>query len=449
MGTGLFFALLPDALRGATQLTGIEYDPVTARIARLDPPGSPRPLRGLHPQQSRRRLRPGDRQSAVRGPHRPCRSHHVRARLAAPRLLHRPLDRAPPAGWHRAVRQQHRHDGQGQHRGARAHRRPGRPGRRRAPAGGRHARDAPAPRWSSTCWCSSAVRKARRRRAPPGRTSLRSPWMEARLTPAKRPRATHPGCPVRSGGVGRCRAPAPAPRRRADQRVFRRASRDGAGRRTRSGAASTVPGSAYTCRPRARRRTHRDLADGGARPACPPASSPRQPSPRLTDDDDEAAVSRRHGSRRRHDQGRLVLHRQGRAPQPDRGRPSRSSWPIRQGKGGEGITARAAKVIRALLPIRDAIRDVLRAQAADRPWARGAGPSPHRLLRLHPLLRTDQPHRDHHGHRPGDRRRAGDASAAQPLAFRGRSGLLAGRQHRELRRRERVSPARDRSSPSG
>jgi predicted RNA methylase len=35
MGTGLFFALLPDALRGATQLTGIEYDPVTTRIARL------------------------------------------------------------------------------------------------------------------------------------------------------------------------------------------------------------------------------------------------------------------------------------------------------------------------------------------------------------------------------------------------------------------------------
>ena len=34
MGTGLFFALLPEALRAATQLTGIEYDPVTARIAR-------------------------------------------------------------------------------------------------------------------------------------------------------------------------------------------------------------------------------------------------------------------------------------------------------------------------------------------------------------------------------------------------------------------------------
>jgi hypothetical protein len=35
MGTGLFFALLPEALRDTCQLTGIEYDPVTARIARL------------------------------------------------------------------------------------------------------------------------------------------------------------------------------------------------------------------------------------------------------------------------------------------------------------------------------------------------------------------------------------------------------------------------------
>lgn len=34
MGTGLFFALLPEALRGACRLTGVEYDPVTARIAR-------------------------------------------------------------------------------------------------------------------------------------------------------------------------------------------------------------------------------------------------------------------------------------------------------------------------------------------------------------------------------------------------------------------------------
>ena len=35
MGTGLFFTLMPEAPRETCQLTGIEYDPVTARIARL------------------------------------------------------------------------------------------------------------------------------------------------------------------------------------------------------------------------------------------------------------------------------------------------------------------------------------------------------------------------------------------------------------------------------
>jgi N12 class adenine-specific DNA methylase/adenine-specific DNA methylase len=35
MGTGLFFALLPEPLRTTSRLTGIEYDPITARIARL------------------------------------------------------------------------------------------------------------------------------------------------------------------------------------------------------------------------------------------------------------------------------------------------------------------------------------------------------------------------------------------------------------------------------
>ena len=42
--------------------------------------------------------------------------------------------------------------------------------------------------------------------------------------------------------------------------------------------------------------------------------------------------------------------------------------PIRAGKGGQGIPATSAKIIRAMLPIRDALRDVLRAQSADLPW---------------------------------------------------------------------------------
>jgi hypothetical protein len=28
MGTGLFFALMPEALRDSTRLTGVEYDPI-------------------------------------------------------------------------------------------------------------------------------------------------------------------------------------------------------------------------------------------------------------------------------------------------------------------------------------------------------------------------------------------------------------------------------------
>ena len=42
---------------------------------------------------------------------------------------------------------------------------------------------------------------------------------------------------------------------------------------------------------------------------------------------------------------------------------------IREGKASGGILARDAKIIRALLPVRDAVREVLRAQAADQPWA--------------------------------------------------------------------------------
>jgi N12 class adenine-specific DNA methylase len=42
--------------------------------------------------------------------------------------------------------------------------------------------------------------------------------------------------------------------------------------------------------------------------------------------------------------------------------------PIRDGKGSDGIPARHARIIRGLVQIRDAVRDVLRAQEADLPW---------------------------------------------------------------------------------
>ena len=43
---------------------------------------------------------------------------------------------------------------------------------------------------------------------------------------------------------------------------------------------------------------------------------------------------------------------------------------IRHGKGTEGIPAKHARIIRGLIPIRDAIRDLLRAQEANEPWGR-------------------------------------------------------------------------------
>ena len=113
---------------------------------------------------------------------------------------------------------------------------------------------------------------------------------------------------------------------------------------------------------------------------------------------------------------------------------------IKEGKGSGGILARDAKIIRALLPIRDAVREVLRAQAADQPWARGAGPAAHRLQQFRPRLRADQPHRRLGHDRSGDRRGTGDPSPAEPRAVRRRSRLLAGRQHRGLRPRKRPRP---------
>jgi N12 class adenine-specific DNA methylase/adenine-specific DNA methylase len=48
---------------------------------------------------------------------------------------------------------------------------------------------------------------------------------------------------------------------------------------------------------------------------------------------------------------------------------------IRQGKGSEGVPAKHARIIRKLIPIRDAVRDVLRAQETNQPW----GPAQVRL----------------------------------------------------------------------
>src|SRR5271170_697582 len=192
--------------------------------------------------------------------------------------------------------------------------------------------------------------------------------MEARLTPANRPRATNPSrrpsprlrsWAMLSAGTcaaASCRSTSISPR------IPRWCSA-----RTLSGAVFTVPGSPtpaglylalHPSRPCSRRRWT----------GFPPTSSPRQPSPcsRTTRTIPRCWPARQPTAPRSR-KARSSSARGGRLSQIVNGRPV--VVPIRQGKSEEGITIRAAKVIRALLPIRDAIRDVLRAQAADCPWA--------------------------------------------------------------------------------
>ncbi len=127
------------------------------------------------------------------------------------------------------------------------------------------------------------------------------------------------------------------------------------------------PGLCYTCRPRTGAASVETLLTE-ALDRLPRAILTPSVAPTLTDDEDDPAVAAgtaADGATIK--EGSFFIGKGGRLSQIVNGRPIVVS--TRQGKSGEGITTRAAKVIRALLPIRDAIRDVLRAQAADRPWA--------------------------------------------------------------------------------
>ena len=137
MGTGLFFALIPAELRETTPVTGIEYCPVTARIARLVQPEA----RIRCEDYTRSRLGGGFDLAIGNRPHRSPRPDDCRPRPAPARLVHRALDRTAAPGRHRALRDQHRHDGQSEPHRARAHRFDGRPDRCRAASRGQHARD--------------------------------------------------------------------------------------------------------------------------------------------------------------------------------------------------------------------------------------------------------------------------------------------------------------------
>ena len=128
------------------------------------------------------------------------------------------------------------------------------------------------------------------------------------------------------------------------------------------------PGFSYTCRP---------IKDGPsietqldtALSRLPAAILPAAPSGSHDDPDDEPEAVRpgtaADGATIK--EGSFVIGQGGRLSQILGGVAVPVS--IKDGRSGEGISSKAAKIIRGLLPIRDAIRDVLRAQATGRPWA--------------------------------------------------------------------------------
>ncbi|MGE3738193.1 MAG: helicase-related protein [Geminicoccaceae bacterium] len=65
-------------------------------------------------------------------------------------------------------------------------------------------------------------------------------------------------------------------------------------------------------------------------------------------------------------EGSFLLGRQGELLEITGGEPVPVA--IRSGQGTEGIPAKHARIIRGLIPIRNAVRAILRAQAADQPW---------------------------------------------------------------------------------
>src|SRR5271166_1555021 len=129
------------------------------------------------------------------------------------------------------------------------------------------------------------------------------------------------------------------------------------------------PGLTYTCRSR---------RDGAALETLLTEALDRLPAgivttspefPTEPDSDDEAEVVGRMGTAANGatiKEGSYQLGKAGRLVQIVDGEPLVVA--IKQGKGSGGILARDAKIIRGLLPIRDAVRDVLRTQAADQPW---------------------------------------------------------------------------------
>jgi N12 class adenine-specific DNA methylase len=345
MGTGLFFALLPVALRETCQITGIEYDPVTARIAHL-----------VHPEVRVRcedytRSRLAERfDLAIGNP--PFSNRVVRADPATRSLgllLHdyfiaRSIARLRPGGIALFVTNTGTMD--------------------KASTTAREHIAGMADLIGAVRLPEGSMRGAAgtdvvidllvfQRRAD-GEAPAGATWIN--LAPVENAAADEEGDDadsISSASILVNRYFAEHPEMVLGEHALRR------------GIYSPAP--AYTCRPR---------NDGIPLEALLTEALDRLPAgivpatgeiPIDADNDDEAAIragTAADGATIK--EGSYLLGKSGQLMQITGG--EARTVAIRQAKGSCGILARDAKIIGGLLPIRDAVRDVLRAQAADQPW---------------------------------------------------------------------------------
>ena len=365
MGTGLFFALLPEPLRAVTRLTGVEYDPVTARIARFVHPEA----RVRCEDYARSRLG-GGFDLAIGNP--PFADRIVRAdpTLAALQLrLHdyfiaRSIMRLRPGGLALFVTSTGTMDKAGTTARDHIQGLADLVGAVRLPEGSMRA----------TAGTDVVIDVLVFRRRGEGDAPAGAAWRN--LLPV-----TVDGAPDDHGDGSD--EGGPDHDRDAEQVVL-----DPSRRHLRRGVVEINeyfvahpemvlgshaqrrgiygPGLAYTCKPgsgglpleQALSTALTRLPGDIATPAAP-----------FTDADDADEPPHQPGTAAEGatiKEGSYLVGQAGRLMQVIGGRPEPVA--VKDGKGDPGLPARSARIIRALLPIRDAVRDVLRAQAADQPW---------------------------------------------------------------------------------
>ncbi|HEY1931454.1 MAG TPA: helicase-related protein [Acetobacteraceae bacterium] len=348
MGTGLFFALLPVALRDTCQLTGIEYDPVTARIARLVHPEA-----RVRCEDYARSHLAGRFDLAIGNP--PFSSRVVRADPATRALgllLHdyfiaRSIARLRPGGIALFVTSTGTMDKAGttarEHIAGMADL----VGAVRLPEGSMRAA-------AGTDVVIDVLVFQRREADQPAAGAA---WIDlAAVDSAAADEEADDAGDADISGVRVNRYFAEHPKMVLGEHAMRR------------GIYGPAP--AYTCRPRKNGMALETLLTE-ALDRLPGgifiASAESLPDGHSDDGAGPVARAGTAADGATIKEGSYLLGKTGRLVQIVDGEPRPVA--IKQGKSSGGILARDAKIIRALLPIRDAVREVLRAQAADQPWA--------------------------------------------------------------------------------